>query len=78
MAQYLLELYASQGSAHDAERLAAAVAASDDDLRYLRTILVPGDETCFCLIEAPSASALANLAEAAGVEPERIVEAVTD
>jgi hypothetical protein len=31
-----------------------------------------------CLVEAPSAAAIAEMAEAAGLDPERIVEALAD
>jgi hypothetical protein len=78
MTDYLLELYASQGSTNDARRLASAIADADDGMRYLATILVPADETCFCLIRASSASGLAGIAKTAGIQPERIAEVVID
>lgn len=77
MTEYLIELYAPRGSAQGARRLAGAVAASGGGLRYVQTILVPRDETCFCLLEAPSESAVAGVAAAAGVALERIAEAIT-
>jgi hypothetical protein len=73
---YLVELYAPRGITRAPDQIQAAIGAAGVALRYVRTILVPDDETCFCLIEAPSASAVAELAAAAGVETERIVEAV--
>ena len=76
MAKYLIELYVPCGSARATERLTAAVAAVGAPLRHLQTILVPTDEIGFCLVEAPSLTAVAELAEAAGLQPERIVEAV--
>jgi hypothetical protein len=78
MATYLIELYASRGTTRAAKRIAAAIATTGKELRYLRTILVPDDEICFCLIEAPSVAALAELAETAHVELDRIVEAILD
>jgi hypothetical protein len=78
MTCYLVELYAPRGITRAPQEIKAAIAAAGVTLRYLRTILVPADETCFCLIEAPSAGAVAELATAAGVETERIVEAVVE
>jgi len=72
MATYLIELYVPRGAGIATERLTAAAAG----IRPLRTIVVPADEVGYCLVEAPSAAALAELAEAAGIEPERIVEAL--
>lgn len=74
MTTYLIELYVPRGAGVATERLTAAAAR----IRHLRTILVPTDEIGYCLVEAPSATALAERAEAVGLEPERIVEAVTD
>lgn len=78
MAKYLIELYVPRGSARTTERLTTAVAAAGAPLRHLQTIVVPTDEIGFCLVEAPSLAAVAELAEAAGLEPERIVEAEAD
>lgn len=44
-------------------------------MRYLRTIFVPEDETCFHLFEAVSADAVAEASKRAAIEHERIVEA---
>jgi hypothetical protein len=76
--KYLIELYVPRGSAPATERLTTAVAAAGAPLRHLQTILVPADEIGFCLVEAPSVAAVAELAESAGLEPERIVEAVAE
>jgi hypothetical protein len=76
MTCYLVELYAPRGATCAPCEIKAAIVSAGLSLRYLRTILVPSDETCFCLIEAPSAKAIAELTDAAGVEAERIVEAV--
>ena len=66
MTTYLIELYVSRGSS-------AAAPGSDFQLR---TVLIPSDELAYCLVEAPSEVAAADLAKALGLEPERIVEAV--
>jgi hypothetical protein len=74
VATYLIELYAPRGAGIETERLTAAASR----IRHLRTILVPLDEIGYCLVEAPSAAALAERAERVGLEPERIVEVLTD
>ena len=45
-------------------------------VHYLRSILIPGDETCLHLVEADSAEHVAEAFEQAGLEADRIVEAV--
>jgi hypothetical protein len=55
-----------------AERMTAAGAPA----RHLSTIYVPSDESCLSLFDAPSADALRQAQERAGIAFERIVEAV--
>jgi hypothetical protein len=74
MTCFLVELYAPRGITRSPYEIKAAIATAGVTLRYLRTILLPADETCFCLIEAPCADVIARLAETAGIEIERIVE----
>lgn len=81
MTSFLVETYAPAAIAHaDAEaraRLAAAeLARAGTPVRYIRSIFVPGDEMCLYLFEAPSAEAVREASEGAGIVPERIVEAV--
>jgi hypothetical protein len=45
-------------------------------VRYVRTTLVPGDETCFHLFEAASHDAVAEVCRLAGIESPRIVPAI--
>ena len=45
-------------------------------VRYVRSILIPGDETCLHLFQAPSVGAVREASERAGFSPQRIVEAV--
>jgi hypothetical protein len=42
----------------------------------VRSILIPGDETCLHLVEAESAEEVAETFEQAGLVADRIVEAV--
>jgi hypothetical protein len=70
MPEYLVELYtATDPDAVVLARLGTAV-------RYVRSILIPGDETCLHLVEADSAERVAVAFEQAGLAADRIVEAV--
>jgi len=57
-------------------RAAAGMTAAGIPVRHLFTIYVPSDESCFSLFDAPSAGALREAQERAGIGFERIVEAV--
>ena len=46
------------------------------DVRFLRSIFVPDDETCFFLFEASSGDVVAELSRRAGVTATRISQAV--
>jgi hypothetical protein len=81
---YLVETYLSRG--HAAERAArerrARSAAEELTLgtrrvRFDRSIHVPEDEICFFLFDAPSAPVAALVAQRAGLDPIRVVEAVS-
>ena len=83
MAYFLAELYVpSTGSGGIAEAAARARAAAEklardgDQLRFLRIIFVPGDETCFVAYEAATSEAIAEAGRRAGLDFERIVAAV--
>ena len=81
MSKYLVEVYAPTraelGEVEARVRRAAAESASGRmRARYLRSILVPGDEMCFHLFEASSPEAVRKAAELAGLAYARIVEAV--
>jgi hypothetical protein len=59
-----------------ARRAATELERAGTPVRYLRSIFVPGDETCFHLFEASSAEIVRETSERAGLSPQRIVEAV--
>ena len=59
-----------------ARRAAAELERAGTPVRYVRSIFVPADETCFHLFEAPSADTVREASERAGLSPQRIVEAV--
>lgn len=84
MPSYLVETYLSRTRAverADRERRADAAARelteSGIPVRFVCSIDVPGDETCFVVVEAPSLPAAEHAAQVAGLDPVRVVEAVT-
>jgi hypothetical protein len=79
--QYLVEAYMPKpqhddvaGIAARARKQAAEMRRDGIAVRYLRPILVPEDETCFHLFEAPSADAVTEASRRAELRYERIVE----
>jgi hypothetical protein len=80
---FLAERYVSVANPElarlDAARASAACKApteSGETVRYLGATLIPSDETCFVLFEAPSAEEVRRLLERASLPYDRIVEAV--
>ena len=81
MAEFLLELYVS-GSDGDAVTQGAARARlavqrmrrDGASIRYLRSIFVPEDETCFLVYEARSANDVRRAARLARLPVDHIVE----
>lgn len=83
MTGFLVEAYApglgDDGLARAVERLRAAgeaLTASGRPVRHVRSYVVPGDEMCFHLLEAGSPDDALEAARLAGIEVERIVEAI--
>jgi hypothetical protein len=78
MPSYIVESYAAnRAEAIDAVRERAHVAARlGTNVRYVRTTFLPDDEVVMHLFEALSQEALRQAAQLAGLEHERIVEAV--
>jgi hypothetical protein len=72
MPEYLVELYCTTA---DPDSAALARLGARDTVRYLRSILIPGDETCLHLVEAASAEEVAEAFEQVGLQADRIVEA---
>lgn len=84
MAEYLVELYLPRSRGDDLAAAAPRARAAAEQLtrqgtvvRYLRTIFVPEDETCFYLFEAESAEAVGNAARRASISFERVLEVVS-
>ena len=83
MAEYLAELYVSRTDRAFAERSASRMRMAAAELtregtpvRWVRSIFVPEDETCFVLCEAASFDAVRQTAERAALTFERIAEAI--
>jgi hypothetical protein len=81
MTGFLVEAYAPATSdlvdlEARAQRAATELAEAGTEVRYVRAIFVPEDETCFHLFEAASQDAVHAASERAGLSAQRIVEAV--
>ena len=81
MAEFLVELYVSGSDAgavsHRADRAGLAAQRMRQDgtsIRYLRSIFVPDDETCFLVYEANSANDVRRAARLAGLPVDHIAE----
>ena len=84
MPSYLVETYLARGKTGErasreqrARSAAEELAQKSVRVRFERSIHVPEDEICFFVFEAPSCREAALLADRAGLDPFRVVEAVT-
>lgn len=82
VAIFVIELYVSRTDkgavrrAADRSQLAAQELTLEEvPVRYLRSMFVPEDETCFMLYEAASADAVREVARRADLVFERVAEA---
>ena len=85
MTAFLVELYVAQSNAgavrRDAERArlaAEALSREGTPVRYLQSIFVPADETCFHLCEAGSADAVREVIRRADLSVGRVSEVVAE
>ena len=83
MPSYLVETYLARGNAagrvaceQRARSAAEALTREGTRVHFDRAIHVPEDEICFFVFDAPSSLEAALLAERAGLDPFRVVEAV--
>jgi hypothetical protein len=76
---YRIEAYVADVELADVparvEATAAAMSEEGHAIRYVRSLLLHADETCFHLVEATSEASVAELARRAHLGHERIVEA---
>jgi hypothetical protein len=78
--RFLVESYVADSTAAfaDACEHARRTAKGNAEIRYVDTTYLPGDETVLHLFDAPSVDALDEAGRRAGLQFERIVEAVND
>jgi beta-glucosidase-like glycosyl hydrolase len=83
MPSYLVETFLARGAAGERQARERRASAAADELtregtsvRFAGSIHVPEDEMCFFTFEAPSGRDAALVAQRAGLEPLRVVEAV--
>ena len=83
MPRYLVETYVPQTHVQDAreagrraQAAARQLSREGEPVRYVRTTLLPGDETCFHVFDAPSEEAVAEACRLACVGTPRIMRAV--
>ena len=81
---YLVERYLPDLDQRRLVRMLGKLGKATEELRaegtpvqYLGSMIVPGDEACFCQFEGASEAAVAQANERAGVPFDRIVAAVT-
>jgi hypothetical protein len=84
MAEFLGELYLPRTEAagpafraDQARRAAEQLSREGTPVRYVRSVFVPEDETCFYLYEAGSVEAVGEAARRAGLSFDRIAAAMT-
>ncbi len=83
MPEFLIEVYVSRRDPVAVERgeerariAAEELAREGTPVRFLRSIFIPEDETCFYLCEAGSVHAATELAARADLSLDRVVESV--
>jgi hypothetical protein len=81
---YLVETYLARAQAQQrvarerqARSAAAALTQGTTRVRFDRSIHVPEDEICFFVFDAPSGREAALVAQRCGLDPIRVVEAVS-
>jgi len=84
MKRYLVETYLARGATAErvaqeqrARSAANELASEAKGVRFDRAIHVPEDEICFFVFDASSSRDAALVAECAGLDPVRIVEAIS-
>jgi len=79
MPEFLAETYTPRGTAPcpgGVARTAEHAVGPQGPAWFLGAVAVPEEETCFWLYQAPSAAAVRAAMTAAGLRPERIMQAV--
>ncbi len=74
MKSFLVESYTPRSAAMSEIEEQARRAAGGTGVRYVRSIFIRADEICFHLLDAPSATDVGGVMQAAGIPSQRIVE----
>ena len=84
MKQFLVEVFTPRVAADElasaerrAEVAAAQLSGADVGVRYVRATYIPEDEICFFVFDAPTGRDAALAAQRAGLEPFRVVQALS-
>ena len=85
MPYYLIEVYIPRARAHEADSTGRRIRVAIDalhgegaEIRFVRTMLLPEDETCFHVLDAPSRAEVQHVCTSAGLSSVRIVSAIED
>ena len=80
--EYLVEVYVPRLGEDELQRAAERARSAAEEmsregipLRFIRSVFIPEDETCFWLYEGPSAAAVGEASRRAAISFERVVEA---
>ena len=76
MAMFIVESYAASDAVPEQQDRAARAAQAGSGIRYIRTTIVPGDQSVLHLFEATSTDALREAVRIAALDCDRIVEVV--
>lgn len=76
MPTYIVESYAADGAVADEQRRAELIPRLGTGINYIRTTIVPGDQTLLHVFEATSPEALRDAVAMAALGCDRIVEVV--
>jgi hypothetical protein len=76
MPTFIVESYGAAGAVADQRARAELIPALGTGISYIRTTIVPGDQTLLHVFEATSPEALRDAVAMAALECDRIVEVV--
>ena len=75
--QFLVEVFTPPTSADELETVERRLSNANGVVRFVRATYIPEDELCFFVFDAPSSADAALAARRVGLDPIRVVEAVS-
>ena len=75
--QFLIEVFTPQASAEKLASIERRLSNATGAARFVRATYIPEDELCFFVFDAPSGTDAALAARRAGLDPIRVVAAVS-